>query len=92
MATTHYIPFFTRSDGRVQRAACGQMVHAVDHTAEPTCAECKRWLEADAAEAAQFETVEDQVEALFGSSADAPPVTLNTFSSVEGYRRPKGAR
>lgn len=94
MGETHYLPYFTRSDGRVQRAVCGEMIHAVDHTAEPTCATCRRWLDADAAEAAQFESVDDQAIALFGEPSTASPVFARDpqFASTAGYVPRKAAR
>jgi hypothetical protein len=94
LADTHYIPYFTRADGKVQRAVCGEMIHAVDHTSDPTCPQCKAWIDADAAEAAQFETVEQHAEALFGAAdPDARPVFARdpTFEPLAGYR-PKGSR
>lgn len=93
---THYIPFFTRTDGRVQRAVCGALIHAVDHTAEPSCDDCRRWLEADVAEAATFDSVEDQVTALFGEPTNEPPVFARdpNFKSCDSYavRKPKSLR
>lgn len=95
VADSHYIPHFTRTDGRVQRAVCGEMIHAVDHTAEPTCPRCKAWIEADAAEAAQYETVEHHAEARFGApDPDTRPVFARdpNFDSLANYRPRKDVR
>ena len=52
---THYIAYFTvegsvfrGQPARSVQAVCGAYVDRRDHTAEPTCSECKTWLEKDA--------------------------------------------
>lgn len=92
IADTHYIPYFTRTDGRVQRAVCGEMIHAVDHTPEPTCPQCKAWIDADAATAAQYESVERHAAALFGTDEPSAPMRLNTFDPLKHYTAKGGAR
>ncbi len=42
--TTHYIPYFTRENGRKREAACGAWIELRDHSTEPGCDNCKRWL------------------------------------------------
>lgn len=41
---THYIPYFCRENGRQREAVCGHWVTPPEHSAEPTCADCARWL------------------------------------------------
>lgn len=47
---THYIPPFTRINGRKQEAVCGAWVEASEHSNEPTHDVCRRYLEQDAAD------------------------------------------
>ena len=50
---THYIPAYTeRRLSRLQRAVCGVWIREQDHSAEPACAQCAAWLDADSREAA----------------------------------------
>ncbi len=42
---THYIPAFTERNGKDQRAVCGAWVRFPSHANEPTCAECKAYVE-----------------------------------------------
>lgn len=52
VADTHYVPFYTRQRGRgaylEERTVCGKWIAPTEHTVEPTCLECQRWLEQDA--------------------------------------------
>ena len=43
----HYIPAFTRTDGIRQEAACSRYVFPMEHSTEPTCPDCRRWLGVD---------------------------------------------
>lgn len=43
--TTHYIPPYTRRNGRKQETVCLRWVTAREHSNEPTCAECLVWLQ-----------------------------------------------
>lgn len=92
--TTHYIPAFTEINGPKQRAVCGVWIRQRDHVCEPSCADCARWLNADAAEAAKFGSVEEQAVALFGEPTPAPPVFARDpeFSSTAAYATRKAAR
>ena len=47
---THYIPAFTRQNGRTQQAACLLYIRPSEHSNEPTCPECAAWLAADVAD------------------------------------------
>jgi hypothetical protein len=85
-ADTHYIADLSRSDGRVQRSVCGAMIHVVDHTASPSCAQCKAWIEADAADTAQYETVEAHAEALFGAARSGRTPDLRARSELRTTR------
>lgn len=63
MTLTHWLPPFTYRDRwNQQQAACGEYVPAKEHSAEPTCAECAKYLSQDRA-------LDDALEATF---ADAP--------------------
>jgi hypothetical protein len=42
---SHYIPAFTQVDGVHQKAACGRMVIPQEHSTEPMCLDCRRFLE-----------------------------------------------
>lgn len=41
---THYIPPFTRINGRKQEAVCGAWITTKEHSNEPTCTKCYGWL------------------------------------------------
>jgi hypothetical protein len=45
---THYIPPYTRVNGRKQETVCGTWITAREHSKEPTCPACAAWLEQDA--------------------------------------------
>jgi hypothetical protein len=47
---THYIPPYTRINGRHQETVCFLWITAAEHSNEPTCQTCARWLEQDAAD------------------------------------------
>lgn len=40
----HYIPAFTRTDGVRQEAVCSRYVFPMEHSDEPMCPDCRRWL------------------------------------------------
>lgn len=42
---SHYIPYFTRENGRKREAVCGVWCLPSQHSNEPTCADCARWLQ-----------------------------------------------
>lgn len=42
---THYIPAFTERNGHQQRTVCGTWIRSNAHSAEPTCAECRAYLQ-----------------------------------------------
>lgn len=48
--TTHWIPPFTRINGRKQEASCGAWVTARDHSNEPSCPACAAYLQQDASD------------------------------------------
>lgn len=48
---THYIPVFTQFNGRLQKAACGYWLNPREHSAEPTCPTCLRYVQLEASEA-----------------------------------------
>lgn len=48
--TTHYLPPFTRINGRQQEAACGAWIAVREHSIEPTCPRCLAYLQQDAAD------------------------------------------
>lgn len=41
---THYIPPFTRDNGRKQQALCAAYILPREHSPEPTCASCAEQL------------------------------------------------
>jgi hypothetical protein len=43
----HYLPVFTRTDGVRQEAACGSYIFPLQHSPEPTCPLCRKWLGVD---------------------------------------------
>lgn len=78
---THYILPFTVINGRVQRAACGRYVLPKEHSAEPTCATCKAYVEDDAK--TQNETAEER----FGAEFDPLAVVKHVpFNPTAGYK------
>jgi hypothetical protein len=52
-APTHYIPPFTRVNGRQQEAACRAWVLEREFSREPTCPACAAWLVQSAVEDAE---------------------------------------
>lgn len=56
---SHYVAFYCRTRGRgrylEERAVCGAWIAPSEHTVEPTCDACQRWLEQDAKDAAAFD-------------------------------------
>lgn len=45
--STHYVPAFTvRGHDGTEQAACGQFVYPAEHSPEPTCENCLRWIDA----------------------------------------------
>ena len=48
MTITHYIPPFTRQNGPKQETVCRIWIRPSEHSNEPTCETCQRWLEQDA--------------------------------------------
>lgn len=49
---THYVPAFTQPQPRgLQTAVCGRHVFAHEHSSEPSCDTCQRWIDADEKEA-----------------------------------------
>ena len=55
--TTHYIPAFTRENGRQREAACGAWVRRAEHSCEPSCPTCKAYLESETADTRTAEEV-----------------------------------
>lgn len=50
---THYVPSFTQPQPRrAQTAVCGQAVYAREHSSEPSCDKCQRWIADDEKDAA----------------------------------------
>lgn len=47
---THYLPVFTQQRARTQRAVCGVYVAPKEHSSEPTCPDCRAYLERQEAE------------------------------------------
>jgi hypothetical protein len=47
MKLTHYIPPFTRQNGPKQETVCGTWIRPSEHSNEPACEKCQRWLEQD---------------------------------------------
>lgn len=45
---SHYLPAYTRQNGRRYQAACGQYVEMRAHSAEPTCETCRLYVLAEA--------------------------------------------
>lgn len=41
---SHYIPVFTRENGRKREAVCGEWILPSQHSNEPTHDVCARWL------------------------------------------------
>lgn len=41
---SHYLPFFTRTGHQLQQSACGRFIRESEHSAEPTCDVCARYL------------------------------------------------
>jgi hypothetical protein len=78
MTMRHFVPPFTRINGRKQQAACGLYVRPEEiapRATEPTCPECLAYCEADAATAKELaekhgEDVEAQADALFSTNED----------------------
>lgn len=48
---THYLPAFTSVRQRLQMAVCGKLIEQHEHSAEPSCDKCQRWIDADEKEA-----------------------------------------
>lgn len=44
---THYLPAFVAANGRLQQAACGEWIRREEHTADPSCPGCRRFLDED---------------------------------------------
>ncbi len=42
---THYIPPFTRINGRKQETVCFLWITAAEHSNEPTCEACQKWMD-----------------------------------------------
>lgn len=65
--TTHYLPAFTQSRGRVgsahyeEKTACGIWIQEDQFSCEPTCTECQAWLEEDAKALASLDEIEGDV-------------------------------
>ena len=77
-----YVPAFTEQNGRLQKAACGRwVVTKTEHSTEPTCDQCKTYLEAEAA--TEDMTAEDR----FGPP-NPPGSTIKhvDFDPCAGYR------
>lgn len=92
---THYIPAFTRENGRVQQAVCGVYVHKRDHSVQPTCLDCLKYLVAEDAKSAQYGSVEEEADALFGPLDPlAKPIFARdpNFDACAGYAPKKGRR
>lgn len=64
---THFIPPFTRRNGRKQEAVCGEWIEAKEHASPPTCAQCLQWVNE---EPKTLEELEAKQEELFGATAD----------------------
>ena len=79
--TTHYIPSFTRRNGRQEQAACGAWCRPSDQSAEPSCVRCAAWL----LEEAKDET--KGVEDVFGApDPEAPGLTPLSNRDITGGR------
>jgi hypothetical protein len=52
-APTHYIPPFTRVNGRQQETVCGLWIREREFSREPTCPACAAWLVQSAVEDAE---------------------------------------
>lgn len=92
---THYIPAFTRRLGAVQQAVCGAYIHATDYSVQPTCLDCLKYLVAEDAKSAQYESVEAEALALFGPfEPRAKPVSARdpNFDPCVGYAPRKTLR
>lgn len=48
MKESHYIPAYTRINGRRQESACGRWIMPREHSNEPTCPFCVDYLHRDA--------------------------------------------
>lgn len=59
---SHYLPAFTRRNGLKRETVCGKWITFKEHTTEPTCAECRRFLEAEAS----ITDVDAEADRLFG--------------------------
>lgn len=68
---THYVPAFTQPQPRrAQTAVCGQAVYAREHSSEPSCDKCQRWINDDEKDAAalqaQWDAEADAARAAIG--------------------------
>lgn len=86
---THYIPAFTARNGHDQQAACGRWVRATEHTAEPSCPNCRAYLEQDAED--DTKTAEEMFGPSDSSQTVKPTFAENCDRQMQGYR-PRGAR
>jgi hypothetical protein len=59
---SHYIPPFTRINGPKQETVCGTWIRPSEHSNEPTCPACLRWLEQDAADTRTAEELFGEVQ------------------------------
>jgi hypothetical protein len=50
MSDTHYIPALTERNGRDQLAACNRWVRSTEHSDEPTCPTCLKYVLDDSRE------------------------------------------
>lgn len=62
---THYIPAFTRENGRTREAVCGTFVPLAAHAVEPSCVSCAEWLVAGPSREAEDEATAVALEREF---------------------------
>lgn len=82
---THYLPYFGPQHATLQYAACGTLIRPREHSIEPTCPECRMYVE----NTGEVPSADD----LFGSAVhDTPNDVEPEFDPCANYRAERSAR